>query len=152
MQRRRRRASLAPGHTSLRVTHWARGGRDGEGLCGRAETDDHKECLSRKPSRSSDIWATGMVLYELFTQNCEPWSHTEFEPKSSNAVQEFLDHVKVNADRPRFSNDWVEQNTCHREVHMAILHCWELQPDKRPSASHALELFDVLLQKELIPN
>ncbi|CAB3400912.1 unnamed protein product [Caenorhabditis bovis] len=77
----------------------------------------------RKYTQESDIWAFGIVLFEIFTLGGNPY------PAVSNC--DLLDYLKTGKrnSRPQYA---------HEEIYELMTKCWELKPENRPNFSQCV--------------
>jgi serine/threonine protein kinase len=100
------------------------------------------ECAAVKPDQKTDMWAAGIVTFELMTLNPKAWSHTNSEPKTSERVTQFLKTVESDdAIRPQFPADWEQRPEPYQKIRDFIVKLWNKIPNQRPSAGEALQFF-----------
>uniref|UniRef100_A0A914YCH5 Protein kinase domain-containing protein n=1 Tax=Panagrolaimus superbus TaxID=310955 RepID=A0A914YCH5_9BILA len=80
----------------------------------------------------SDIWAFGIVLYEMYSLGEIPFA--KIEPKM------LLDYLEAGnrPEKPEF---------CNQETYDIMLNCWQESPPKRPSFEELLTIFTVFLER-----
>ena len=78
------------------------------------------ECINfLKFTSASDVWAYGVVLWEMFSYGFQPWA--------ALTGQQILETI----DEPSFQR--LEQpECCPKEYYLVMLKCWEHDPNKRP--------------------
>lgn len=78
------------------------------------------ECINfLKFTSASDVWAYGVILWEMFSYGFQPWA--------ALTGQQILETI----DEPSFQR--LEQpECCPKEYYHVMLKCWEHDPNKRP--------------------
>lgn len=78
------------------------------------------ECINfLRFTNSSDVWAFGVCLWEIFSYGFQPWAAL-----TGQQILEAIDH-------PNYQR--LEQpDCCPKEYYMLMLKCWQHNPEKRP--------------------
>ncbi|XP_034933999.1 activated Cdc42 kinase-like isoform X2 [Chelonus insularis] len=83
--------------------------------------------LYLKFTSSSDVWAFGVTLWEMFSYGSQPWAGL--------TGHEILDAI----NEPRFQR--LEQpDYCPRDYYLLMQKCWQHEPIKRPQFSELVKL------------
>ncbi|KAL4221059.1 hypothetical protein ACF0H5_019321 [Mactra antiquata] len=81
------------------------------------------ECINYlKFTSSSDVWAFGVTLWELFTYGFQPWS--------GMSGQQILDAI----DSPNYQR-LERPDLCPKNYYDLMLKCWDHEPENRPTFS-----------------
>uniref|UniRef100_A0A8W7K7P8 Protein kinase domain-containing protein n=1 Tax=Anopheles albimanus TaxID=7167 RepID=A0A8W7K7P8_ANOAL len=86
-------------------------------------------------STHSDVWAYGIVLWELFSLGNVPYPGIDIGPEFCKMLREGL-----RMECPPFSN---------QEIYDIMLSCWKVRPDSRPSFRELRKQFNGMLPQEM---
>ncbi|XP_076250339.1 receptor protein-tyrosine kinase sevenless isoform X2 [Rhynchophorus ferrugineus] len=78
-------------------------------------------------SCQSDVWAFGVLLWEIMTLGQQPYQ--------ARSNLEVLHYVKGGGRLGKPTD-------CPEELYKLMLQCWEFEPDKRPTFKYCLEILD----------
>ncbi|XP_043213446.1 activated Cdc42 kinase-like isoform X2 [Amphibalanus amphitrite] len=86
------------------------------------------ECINYlRFTSSSDVWAYGVTLWEMFSYGFQPWA--------ALTGQQILEAI----DEPNFQR--LEQpDTCPKDCYNLMLKCWQHDPNKRPNFHELAQL------------
>ncbi|XP_058060772.1 vascular endothelial growth factor receptor 1 [Anopheles bellator] len=94
------------------------------------------ECISDNVfSTYSDVWAYGIVLWELFSLGKVPYPGMEANQELYNKLRD-----GYRMDKPQFSN---------QDIYDIMLNCWNVKPDSRPSFKDLKSRFNAMLPDEM---
>ncbi|XP_058119992.1 vascular endothelial growth factor receptor 1-like [Anopheles ziemanni] len=94
------------------------------------------ECISDNVfSTYSDVWAYGIVLWELFSLGKVPYPGMEANQELYNKLRD-----GYRMDKPQYSN---------QDIYDIMLNCWNVKPDSRPSFKDLKSRFNAMLPDEL---
>ncbi|XP_057330386.1 uncharacterized protein LOC130670836 isoform X2 [Microplitis mediator] len=95
------------------------------------------ECISYlKFTSSSDVWAYGVTLWEMFSYGFQPWA--------ALTGHQILEAI----DEPNFQR--LEQpDCCPKEYYTLMQQCWQHEPAKRPKFSELIELLPDLKPEQV---
>ncbi|XP_050076574.1 vascular endothelial growth factor receptor 1 isoform X3 [Anopheles maculipalpis] len=94
------------------------------------------ECISDNVfSTYSDVWAYGIVLWELFSLGKVPYPGMEANQELYNKLRD-----GYRMDKPQYSN---------QDIYDIMLNCWNVKPDSRPSFKDLKSRFNAMLPDEM---
>ncbi|XP_049549466.1 vascular endothelial growth factor receptor 1-like [Anopheles darlingi] len=94
------------------------------------------ECISDNVfSTYSDVWAYGIVLWELFSLGKVPYPGMEANQELYNKLRD-----GYRMDKPQFSN---------HDIYDIMLNCWNVKPDSRPTFQDLKSRFNAMLPDEM---
>ncbi|XP_049549465.1 vascular endothelial growth factor receptor 1-like isoform X4 [Anopheles darlingi] len=94
------------------------------------------ECISDNVfSTYSDVWAYGIVLWELFSLGKVPYPGMEANQELYNKLRD-----GYRMDKPQFSN---------QDIYDIMLNCWNVKPDSRPTFQDLKSRFNAMLPDEM---
>uniref|UniRef100_A0A182JHL4 receptor protein-tyrosine kinase n=1 Tax=Anopheles atroparvus TaxID=41427 RepID=A0A182JHL4_ANOAO len=94
------------------------------------------ECISDNVfSTYSDVWAYGIVLWELFSLGKVPYPGMEANQELYNKLRD-----GYRMDKPQYSN---------QDIYDIMLNCWNVKPDSRPSFKDLKSRFNAMLPEEM---
>uniref|UniRef100_A0A2M4A517 Putative vascular endothelial growth factor receptor 1 n=2 Tax=Anopheles triannulatus TaxID=58253 RepID=A0A2M4A517_9DIPT len=94
------------------------------------------ECISDNVfSTYSDVWAYGIVLWELFSLGKVPYPGMEANQELYNKLRD-----GYRMDKPQFSN---------QDIYDIMLNCWNVKPDSRPTFKDLKSRFNAMLPDEM---
>ncbi|XP_058815149.1 vascular endothelial growth factor receptor 1 isoform X2 [Topomyia yanbarensis] len=94
------------------------------------------ECISDNIFGTySDVWAYGIVLWELFSLAKVPYPGMEANQELYNKLRD-----GYRMDKPQYAN---------QDIYDIMLNCWNVKPDTRPSFKDLKSRFNAMLPEEL---
>uniref|UniRef100_A0A182MN07 Receptor protein-tyrosine kinase n=1 Tax=Anopheles culicifacies TaxID=139723 RepID=A0A182MN07_9DIPT len=94
------------------------------------------ECISDNVfSTYSDVWAYGIVLWELFSLGKVPYPGMEANQELYNKLRD-----GYRMDKPQYSN---------QDIYDIMLNCWNVKPDSRPSFKDLKSRFNAMLPDDM---
>ena len=89
-----------------------------------------------KATRKGDIWAMGIVFWEIIAMGLEPYKGKDSLPGSTN-LQHFheIPGYIANGSRLHVTND---STVCRASLRVVIQACWKQNPSERPTADEAI--------------
>ena len=94
------------------------------------------ECIGDNVfSTYSDVWAYGIVLWELFSLGKVPYPGMEANQELYNKLRD-----GYRMDKPQYSN---------QDIYDIMLNCWNVKPDSRPSFKDLKSRFNAMLPDDM---
>ncbi|XP_053673665.1 vascular endothelial growth factor receptor 1 [Anopheles nili] len=94
------------------------------------------ECISDNVfSTYSDVWAYGIVLWEVFSLGMVPYPGMDANQELYNKLRD-----GYRMDKPQYSN---------QDIYDIMLNCWNVKPDSRPSFKDLKSRFNAMLPDEM---
>merc|ERR1719376_120895 len=87
--------------------------------------------FERRYSNRSDVWSFGVLLWEIFSLGCSPYSGVVLDQKFMNKLKS-----GTRLSKPKYAND---------DIYNVMLNCWQPEPNQRPSFSQLFDFFSKLL-------